>query len=199
MPSIQTQSSPQRPSRYSIYKRIGNLMLVTFAAMICVNVWLLTSDISKRWYDQQANQLGKSLSAYAAKVIAPALREDDIEAISTQLLVLSNDPHVQGVSVFNHRGRIIDSTERDASVLANFLLDDTPPLVFVEEIREQDIILGYLRILLDKQQIMRFHDDYQLRFYEQTLVLIMLAGLAGVIVARSFYKFRFRRHVKPNK
>lgn len=189
-------SAAQRPSTYSIYKRLANLALVVVAGLICVNLWLLSTDQASNWRDKQASQLGRSLVSYGAKVIAPDLAHGENQRITMQLKMLSSDPHVQGAAIFNHRGEIIDSTHSNTSVLASFLLNDNAPLVFVEEVRDDNKILGYLRILLDKQQVMQYHDDYQLQLYEQLLVLMILAALAGLLVTRAYYKFRFRHYVK---
>lgn len=188
-------------SNYSIFKRIGNMVLVIVFSIVCVNLWLLSQDEADNWYTKQAGQLGRSIAAYSAKVIALQLQPADkidlnAQEIKNQLELIASDPHVLGVSLFGTKGQIIDTTEGNISVLANFLIEEDAPLVFVEEIILDGKILGYLRLLLDEERIMLYHDDYQRHLYEQLSVMMLLAGLAGILVARVYYKVRFRNYSK---
>lgn len=186
-----------RPSRYSIYKRIANLALVIVAGIICVNLWLLSTDHAANWHSKQSSQLGRSLASYAAQIIAPSLANKDYQQIAQNLHNVAQDPHVISASLYSYQGQIVDSTQSNPSVLATFLIEENTPIVFVQEVIYQDNIVGYLRILLDERQVMLYHEDYQLQLYEQLLVLMLLSGLVGLLVARAYYKFRFR-HYSPN-
>ncbi|GAB5381728.1 MAG: hypothetical protein Alis3KO_22190 [Aliiglaciecola sp.] len=188
----------KRHSNYSIFKRVANLTLVVVAAAICVNLWLLNTGQANDWRNKQSTQLGRSIASYAATVIANDVEQRNFKAISAHLKLIANDPHIFGVSVYSEKGVIIESNEQNKSVLANFILNDQAPLVFVEEIQGENGIIGYLRLLLDTSQVMLYHDDYQTQLYKQLLALMMLAGLAGLLVARAYYKIRFRHYVKPN-
>ena len=84
-------------------------------------------------------------------------------------------------------------------MLASFLLGEEPPLVFIEEIKYQQKVLGYLRIMLDEEQVMTFHSNYQSQLYKQIIVLMLLAGLLGILIARSYYKIKFRHFERPVK
>lgn len=190
-------------SNYSIFKRIGNMVLVIVFSIVCVNLWLLSQDEAENWYDKQAGQLGRSIAAYSAQVIALELQPKEsidlnAQEIKNQLELIASDPHVLGVSLFDTKGKIIDTTEGNISVLANFLIEEDAPLVFVEEITVDGKILGYLRLLLDEERIMLYHDDYQRHLYEQLSVMMLLAGLAGILIARVYYKVRFRNYSKSN-
>ncbi|WP_343859708.1 AhpA/YtjB family protein [Aliiglaciecola litoralis] len=192
-------STDRRHSNFSIFKRIANFTLVLVAAAICVNLWLLNTGQSKDWHEKQSTQLGRSLAGYAAKVIAPSIAQLDTENIKAQLELIATDPHVSGVSVYAKSGEIIDSNEPNVSVLASFLLDENIPLVFVEEVRSDNQLLGYLRILLDEQKVMLYHAEYQTQLDKQLMVFMLLAALIGILVARAYYKIRFRNYIKGPK
>lgn len=186
-----------RPSTYSIYKRIANLALVIIGATICVNLWLLSADQAQNWHDKQANQLGRSLSYQGAKMLEEPLKENNMTALMQRLEALGEDPHVSGAAVFGRQGQIVENLNGNVSVLADFRLNDEKPLVFIREITSGGEILGYLRLLLDEEQVMVYHSDYQRQIYEQLLVLMMLAGAVGLLICRAFYKFRYRHYIKP--
>ncbi len=189
----------EQPSAFSIFKRIANLALVVIACLICVKLWLLSTEQANNWHAKQASQLGRSLAQYGAKVLAPVVKSNQPEQIAQQLALLAQDPHVVSVTIFDFQGRVMDSTKTNTSVLAAFVLEDNMPIVFVEEIREDDQILGYLRLLLDEQKVMLYHDDYQAHWYEQLLVLMLLSALLGLLLCRAFYKFQYRHWVKPKR
>lgn len=189
----------RQPSTYSIYKRIANLVLVIAAAVICINLWLLSTDQARNWHAKQANQLGRSLSQQAALSLAPALTEQNKESVSQYLAYLVQDPHVSSAAVFGPKGQALDITQANLSLLTNFRLRQKLPLVFVQEIVFDDKIRGYLRISLDEGQVMRYHDEYQRQLFEQMFVLMLLSGVAGLLVMRAFYKFRYRHYQKPTQ
>lgn len=188
----------KRHSNYSIFKRVANLTLVVVAAAICINLWLLNTGQANDWRDQQSSQLGRSIAAYSASVIANDVLQNNMQSLNAHLSLIAADPHIYGVSVYDNKGVVIDSNEQNNSVLANFILNEHVPLVFVQEIKSGEKTIGYLRLLLDTEQVMLFHDDYQKQIYKQLLVLMMLAGLVGLLVARMYYKIRFRHYVKAN-
>lgn len=191
-PNISLQRVSQ-PSTYSIYRRLANLAIVLFVGVICINLWLLSNDLASNWYEKQANQLGRSLSLFSASVIGPLLAENDIESIEPVMAQLITDPHVSHAALYNYRGQILSSTSNEASIVASYRLKNLMPLVFVQDILHEGRLVGYLRLYLEEQQVMQYHDEYQARLFEQQLVLMLLAAAAGLILTRAFYKMRQRR------
>ncbi|GAB2689514.1 hypothetical protein GCM10027170_21350 [Aliiglaciecola aliphaticivorans] len=187
------------PSNYSIFKRVANLTLLVVAAAICVNIWLLNTEQSQNWHNNQSSQLGRSLAKFTADIIAPHLNEKQNEQILRYINLLSRDNHVAGVSVYNRLGEVVESNEQNASVLASFLIEDEFPLVFVEEVVSEGKLLGYVRLLLDKEQVMLYHHEYQNQIYKQLLMLMLVAGLVGLLITRAYYKIRFRHYEKVSK
>lgn len=187
------------PSTYSIYRRIANLVLAVLGLLICVNLWLLSTDQAQNWHDKQANQLGRSLSQQGAMVLAEYVLNKDTNKITQQLEFLLADENVVGAALFNHRGQLVDSVGNSAMLVANYRLKQNMPLIFVAEITHQDQIYGYLRLALDEAKVMQYHQEYQHQVYQQILVLMLLALVVGILVARAFYKFRARYYAKHSE
>lgn len=194
-----TLSQPQSHSTYSIYKRIANLVLVVLGLMICINLWLLSTDQAQNWHNKQANQLGRSLSQQGALGLAEYIIDKDNDKITQQLQFLLTDRHVVAAAVFNQRGQLLDSVGKKLSLIAAYRLQQNVPLIFVAEINRENNIYGYLRLALDEGKVMQYHQDYQQQIYQQMLVLMLLAGVAGLLVARAFYKFKARYYQKHAK
>jgi membrane protein len=189
----------QMPSSYSIFKRIANLILAVVAIIICINLWLMNNEQAANWHKNQTNQLGRSISLLATKVLTQPLISNDSQAMSEQLEFAAADPHVTGVALYNVKGQLIDERKNGASVLARHQLEQQTPLVFVEEIKYEGQILGYFRLMLSEQKVMEFHEQYQQQFFQQLQVLMLLAAAGGLLLTRAWYKFRYRHQIRATQ
>lgn len=176
------------PSKYSVFKRIANLALLIIGITICLNLWLLSSEHSSNWHKKQSNQLGSSLSALSAKLVAKAILADDTESLKLQLQSIIDDPNVHSASLYDGKGRQLADNQSASSIVAAYKLNTDKPLVFVEPITHKNTIIGYLRLMLIEQKVMAYHDTYQNEFYQKLTVLMLLACAAGALLARVFYK-----------
>jgi membrane protein len=187
-----------RPSNFSIIKRLLNLGLVIIGVVICVHLWLAHTEQAETWYQQQANQLGRSLGKLAAQTLASPLQAEDTANISQQLSYLFSDPYVSGVALYNQKGQLIEEQDANITIIARYKVDPAIPLVFIQDIRNQEKdIIGYLRIVLDESRVMQYHFDYQQQLLQQFEVLLVLAAIIGFIICRAFYTFRYRQYRNP--
>jgi membrane protein len=185
----------ERPSNFSIIKRLLNLGLVIVGVVICVHLWLAHQEQANTWYQQQANQLGRSLGKLAAQTLAAPLQNEDSQNITQQLNYLSKDPYVTGVALYNQKGQLIEEQDSNITIIARYKVDPAIPLVFIQDIRNPEKnIIGYLRIVLDESRVMQYHFDYQQQMIQQLEVLLILAGIIGFIICRAFYTFRYRQY-----
>lgn len=191
---------PQKsPSAYSVYKRIAILLGLIVGLAICLNLWLLNKEHAQNWHDNQSNQLGRSLIQHTAKVLASPMTANDSALIQQILDFTLADSHVIEAVVFDSMGKPLAELTKPDSILNIQATSETQPLVFIEEIVSQDQILGYLRLQLTQDQVMRFHDDYQKQLLEQSQALMLLAFLAGGVLIRAFYKWRIKRYLQAEK
>ena len=193
-----TFSHLDRPSNFSIIKRLLNLAIVIGGVVLCINLWVSHNQQAETWYQQQASQLGRSLTKLSAQTLMNGLASNDKAFIVEQLSHLANDPYVSGVALYNQKGQLIEERDNDVSLLARYQLNPAVPLVFIQDIRNSDNdIMGYLRIVLDESKVMQFHFDYQQQVLQQLEVLLVLAAILGFIICRAFYTFRYRQYRKP--
>ena len=189
----------QRPSSYSIFKRIANLVLVVVGCIACINLWLISSEQSLNWHSKQANQLGVSLSSLSGNILISSLLENDSQRLSQQLSYIVADPHVAGVSLFDHKGRMLADNNSASSVVAAYKSDNISPLVFVQNITHEQQVIGYLSIILKEKEVMAYHSEYQKQLNQQVQMLMILAGIAGILITRAFYKVRYRQLIRSSK
>ncbi|WP_340681121.1 AhpA/YtjB family protein [Paraglaciecola sp.] len=185
----------ERPSNFSIIKRLLNLGLVIIGVVICVHLWLAHTEQAETWYQKQANQLGRSLGKLAAQTLVTPLQKEDSHDIAQHLDYLASDPYVTGVALYNQKGQLIEELDTNLTIIARYKVDPAIPLVFIQDIRnEENDIIGYLRIVLDESTVMQYHFDYQQQMLQQLEVLLVLAGIIGFIICRAFYTFRYRQY-----
>jgi membrane protein len=189
----------KQPSRYSIFKRIANLVLVVVGCIACINLWLISSEQSQNWHSKQVNQLGVSLSTLSANMLISSLLENDSEKLSQQLSYIVEDPHVAGVSLFDNKGRVLADNNSTSSVVAAYKLKTISPLVFVQNITHNQQIIGYLSIILKEKDVMAYHSEYQKQLNQQVQMLMILAAIAGILLTRAFYKVRYRQLIRSTK
>ena len=189
----------QRPSHYSIFKRIVNLILVVVGCIASINLWLISSEQSLNWHSKQANQLGVSLSSLSGNILISSLLENDSEKLSQQLNYIAADPHVAGVSLFDNKGRMLADNNSATSVIAAYKLNAISPLVFVQNITYEHQIIGYLSIILKEKEVMAYHSEYQRQLNQQVQMLMILAAIAGLLITRAFYKVRYRQLIRSSK
>lgn len=192
-------ASFQRPSRYSIFKRIANLILVVMTCVASINLWLVSSEHSLNWHSKQINQLGVSLSSLSGNVLISSLLEIDSEKLSQQLNYIIADPHVAGASLFDNKGRMLADNNSALSVVAAYKSNAISPLVFVQNITHNEQIIGYLSIILKKEKVMAFHNEYQNQLNQQIQMLMILSAIAGILITRAFYKVRYRQLIRASK
>jgi membrane protein len=189
----------KQPSRYSIFKRIVNLVLAVVACIACINLWLISSEQTDNWHTKQANQLGVSLSTLSGNILISSLLKNDTKSLSQQLSYIADDPHVAAVSLFDNKGRILADNNAAASVVAAYKSDTISPLVFVKNITHNQQVIGYLSLILKEKEVMAYHSEYQNQLNQQVQMLMILAAIAGILLTRAFYKVRYRQLIRSSK
>lgn len=185
-------------SKTAVAKRLFNLFALVIVGLISINLWQLSSEQAQNWHDNQANQLGRSLAAQNAKVLSDAMLADERPQMVKVLNFVYSDPHVLGAALFDQYGQLVHNEEQVSSVVSSHLRAKRAPLVFVEEIKHQGRILGYLRLQLNEPEVMRFHEQYQHQLNQQMQLLALLAATLGMLFTRSLYKWRLARYKRNN-
>ena len=189
----------QRPSRYSIFKRIANLILAVVGSIACINLWLISSEQSLNWHSKQADQLGVSLSSLSGNILISSLLKNDLDELSQQLNFIAADPHVAGVTLFDKKGRVLSDNNATLSVVDAYKANIISPLVFVQNILHDQQVIGYLSIILKEKKVMAYHSEYQKQLNQQIQMLMILAAIAGILITRAFYKVRYRQLIRSSK
>ncbi|GGO73755.1 AhpA/YtjB family protein [Bowmanella pacifica] len=182
------------PSTYSIYKRLANFGLAVIAAIIGINIWLSSVDQDQHILAAQADQLGNSLVSHSAKLAATLMQDEDISAVQRTLQQLVEDNHVLNATMHNDKGELMYEAGDPLDLVTQFKTQvQNQPMVYVKEVFNDDQLIGYIRLIMDRQAIMQYQTQVQDHRRQQTYALLLLAFAIGVLVTRAFYKVRYRK------
>lgn len=196
---MQNQASRQRTgskqsvshSAYTALKRLIHTAIMGAAVALIICLFIVYEQYQSQWLNIQTDQPGKSVSQQYAKIIAPALSNDDITEMESLIAIAMSDPAVMSVSIFDSKGKYIAPLPRGESVVTITRENPTPPVTYLEVIQNSEgQALGYLNVNIDANYIL--DDPLTLRQQQVfiAMLIIALALIVGVYITRGFYKFR---------
>jgi membrane protein len=148
------------------------------------------SQNAAKWYQVEAEQLGRSLTLQAASLMAAPLAKNDKEVLTHYVTVVNKGMFVTGAVLFDELGvRYAEQGDR-LSVVDMLKKSDIEPLVFVEDIVFNDTIIGYIKLVLDKQAITEHHRNFNNNQFLQSILVIVLSMIAACLATRLVYKLR---------
>ncbi len=163
---------------------------------IAVNLYFMHNKNASQWYDIEAEQLGRSLTSQAARLVASPLSQQDEELLKHYVNVVNQGMFVKGAVLFDVSGARFDDSEEKLSMVNLVRQTDVEPLVFVEDIIVDEQIIGYIKLILDKQAITQHHRNFNQNQFSQSILMIVLTIVAAALATRIFYKVRdkYRLH-----
>jgi membrane protein len=182
--------SKQSTPKFSMLKRISNFILAVCIVVIGVNLWFMHNKNANEWYSLESEQLGRSLAAQASRMLAGPLQKDDQESIENYVSTIETDSLVKGTSLYDQSGKTIKSFDENYSIIEQFRVLDQPPLIFVEDIIYDGKTIGYVKLLLDREAIIKHHKAFNRSQLVQTGVIMLLTAICAIILTRLFYKVR---------
>lgn len=186
----------QLSTNYAIFKRISSAVLFFCTALLAVNLWIMHSNNAQNWYQIESEQLGRNLTQQAAKMLVPVLENDQDDLLQRYLTDINEGVLVKSAVLFDAQGVRLSSDDDFISVVDLHISPETGSLVFVESIQDSgQNILGYIKIVLDRDKVVSHHQQYNRGQFSQTLIIVILSMLIACLLTRMFYKFRFRHMV----
>ena len=168
---------------------------------------LLLQQYQSDWLTVQTRFSGESIARQYAKLLRPAFEavqereESSNSALSSTLAqrnyiesvaaILTKEPHILALSVFDKDGRYIAPLPQIDSVVSMSQTQSVTPLTYVGVITDNNAsVLGYVNIHMDTQTILEspLALRYQLTFI--ACILVFLTLILGIYLTRAFYKSR---------
>ncbi|MGB3725542.1 MAG: AhpA/YtjB family protein [Glaciecola sp.] len=175
---------------YSIFKRISTLIIVILCVVIAVNLYLMHTQNADKWYQIESEQLGRSLTQQAAKLVAAPLAKNDATLLEQYITLVSEGMFVQNAVMFDQLGIKYAQQEDQMGIVDMIKTSNIEPLVFVEDIIFDDNTIGYIKLVLDKQAVTHHHRVFNKNQLSQTVLVVVLSIILAGLVTRAFYKMR---------
>jgi membrane protein len=179
-----------RQQNSSIFKRISSLVVLVCSLAIAINLYIMHSQNAQQWYEIETEQLGRSLTVQAAKLLSQPMANEDELVISDYIDMLNEGMFIEGAVVFDDLGVKLSDTQDAMSVIDMIQESPYEPLVFVEDIVYNGQTLGYVKLILNRDEITQHHQTFNRNQLTQSLLIIALAMIISMLITRLFYKLK---------
>jgi membrane protein len=208
-------------SLYTVIKRLCHALVVAGVVAMTIVLIVLLQQYQNEWLKVQTQFSGESVARQYAKLLEkPLSNYVNAQSISTQstgtqnsenqsttdttrdsaiaitnienvLKVLTSEPHILNLAVFNSDGKYIAPLPKIPSVIELSKSDTLTPLTFVEDIHNEDgVLLGYVNIHMNTNAVLENPLTLRSQLLFILLILLGLALILGVYMTRAFYKSR---------
>ena len=185
---------PLYPKLSSIYNKIMQLAIAIVLIIVVLNIWLVSSNESKKTIDEHFYTLGEQHIDQAVLSIKTLQLLDNKKDLDFFIAGLSKTDWVDEIRIYDARGIIISGSDTNRSmkdlygVTVNKKNKSDELVPFIKEIRTNELI-GFIRITV-KRSI--FIDDLHKTNYDNhgLLRLMMLISIAiGFFLTRGLNRF----------
>lgn len=185
----------------SIIKRISSLVILVCSIAIAINLYIMHSRSAQQWYEIESEQLGRSLTIQAAKLLSEPMTAEDDQVISSYIDMLNEGMFIEGAVVYDDAGVRLSDTQDNLSIITMIKESDYEPLVFVEDIIYDGQTLGYVKLILNREEITQHHRAFNQDQLSQSVLMIILAMIISMLATRLFYKFKrsYGANIDENK
>lgn len=208
-------------SLYTVIKRLCHALVVAGVVAMTIVLIVLLQQYQNEWLKVQTQFSGESVARQYAKLLEKPLSSYlNAQSTNTQstgkqnsakqgttdttrdsaiaitnienvLKVLTSEPHIINLAVFNSDGKYIAPLPKIPSVIELSKSDTLTPLTFVEDIHNEDgVLLGYVNIHMNTNAVLENPLTLRSQLLFILLILLGLALILGVYMTRAFYKSR---------
>ncbi|KFZ27878.1 hypothetical protein IDAT_12400 [Pseudidiomarina atlantica] len=169
-----------------VYRRGRRLLAALLLIILIENFWSNMQDTSLsdlQTHSQQLIELTAEQAAHEARHWLIANEQDNLQQLVQQL---TQQKLIEYAAIYNNYGQEVVSADA---------ITESPEQAFVivKEIREGQLIHGYLHITINQDLLLAepLATHSYLSYYGQ--FLLVFAVLAGILIAITFNKWRYRR------
>ncbi|WP_269520201.1 AhpA/YtjB family protein [Alteromonas sp. BMJM2] len=193
--NLLTSSTSHSHSLYTVVKRLLHTLLASLVIGLLVALLLLLQRYQEEWLLTQTEYSGSSAARQYAKLVSPILDTENDTAKALALkniaVVLTQEPHVLGIAIFDERGQYIAPLPKTESVVTLSQSQEIRPLTFVESVvNDSDNVIGYVHIHMNTKVVLADPLALRTQLILIGVIVLFLALVIGIYLTRGFYKFR---------
>ncbi|WP_032096913.1 MULTISPECIES: hypothetical protein [unclassified Alteromonas] len=203
--NLLTSSASHSHSLYTVVKRLVHTVLASLVVGLLIALLLMLQRYQEEWLLAQTEYAGSSAARQYAKLVSPIIDttgngnsdansvNDATRAVALKstATVLTQEPHILGIAIFDEKGQYIAPLPKTESVVALSQSQDVRPLTFVEPIvNNSDNVIGYVHIHMNTKVILEDPLALRAQLLLIGIIVLFLALVIGIYLTRGFYKFR---------
>jgi len=161
--------------------------LVVIATLTTYKIAMLNHTANELKF-QQIEKFAASLSGFAAEEAKYYLPNDKTQDIHSLIDNLSKDTAIQDATIYNNLGQTIYQS-KPTLVLSDLLkitpnnnVDSSAVTPYISELYDDNKKVGYIRITLKKNEIIKLIDEYQSQSISTILLMMFISFFTGVIL-----------------
>ncbi|GLS91666.1 SMP protein [Psychromonas marina] len=171
--------------------QITGLLAVTIIILIQLNqLRVISNEVRYQQTEKFSSSLTNLAAAEASRYFTNK-KEQDLQLLINEL---SNDPMVRDATIYDHLGKILYQSADPLSLPVLLKIEQSPAhnitgvIPYIAELYNDNKKIGYIRISLEQDHILRIIFNYQQQNLETLLLLLSLSFLAGIIIMALFFK-----------
>lgn len=137
---------------------------------------------------QQIEKFAASLSGFAAEEAQHYLAKNKTQDLHLLIDNLSKDTAIQDATIYNNLGEIIYQSKPILGlsdllkITPNNEVDSSKITPYISELYNDNKKVGYIRITLKKNEILKLIDEYQDQSTSTSLLMMIILFFTGVVV-----------------
>ncbi|WP_019675348.1 AhpA/YtjB family protein [Arsukibacterium perlucidum] len=181
------QNNISIPSSTSSYIKLIQLAIAVLGIWFVLNSWVKTSHQGQTILQSQAEQLMRENLITLSQAAAYLIENDQLDGLEQLTRNIAASPFLYDVVFYDSNGVRISWSEASAAARLMYGKFANQPLVpLVQEIRSQQQLLGYIKISLQPDTKLNPSFARWQQLMHHLLLLLLLTGLIGYLLRRSF-------------
>ena len=173
------------------FLQISSLLAVSVIIIFQLNeLRVISNEVRYQQTEKFSYSLTNLAAAEAARYLAQKKNKD------LQLLIndLSNDPMVRDATIYDNLGKVLFQSNDPLLLPVLLKINESSGqeikgiIPYIAELYKESEKIGYIRISLRQDHILRIIFDYQEQNLETLMSLLLLSFLAGVILMALFFR-----------
>lgn len=173
------------------YKRFLHAVVVICVAGLILLSMQLYRQQQQRWLEHDIDEPGDVLARHYAAILAPALGSNNDTLLQHAMATLEAEPAVMQASLFDAQGRQRVPAYPAAPLPESVRHSEQGLVIHLSDIKNNSgAVIGYLRVVSVPPSINMLPARGGLDMVMMGAIIAIIAFIAGVYIARAFYKLR---------
>lgn len=178
------------PSSTSSFIKLVQLAIAVAGIWFVLHSWVKTSHQGQAILQNQAEQLMRENLLTLSQAAAYLIEHDQLDGLEQLTRNIAASPFLYDVVFYDSNGVRISWSEASAAARVMYGKFASQPLVpLVQEIRTDQQLLGYIKISLQPDTKLNPSFARWQQLMHHLLLLLLLTGLIGYLLRRSFSRF----------